>query len=162
MPDTHLIPLLLALGCTNNATGPFSEDSSSGVGDGGDSTAACTMNTTWSASSVNIHLDGCVGTYWWGMVGEVNGELWTGEDCCDGAALDDGTHVQWCHTLIEGEASLVCVEDPADVTSVSETALCPSDDNPPVSYIIKSDAGECWTWGADTSYFETCGDCIEI
>ena len=131
-------------------------DDSGGEG-GGDPS----FSVSWTTAGANFAVTNGDGSYTLGIA-ETNGssDPWTGEDCLNGYNAS-GTLFLYCHPLSSTGGSFTSIY--ADVVAGSRT-LSSLDENTEtlfddsfeegLTYGVWSDtSGDCWTWGADTSYY---------
>lgn len=106
----------------------------------------------WSFGMAELDLD----SDWFG---------WTGEDCLEGDIDDAGTSWQLCHPVEnDAEVWLAGVETPEEIVE-GETTMMNSamDEEDHVAYALWSEeTGECYTWGAQSWYYESFAGCEEL
>jgi len=135
-------------------SGDSSCDSAEGEGEG-EGEGDPSFSDSWSASGVTISITDGSGTYTLGMAetDPASSDPWTGEDCLDGYTLSDGTVLLYCHPLSSSGGAFSSGGDPNDLDEDNETVFTSALENV-ITYAAWSDSsGECWTWGADTSYY---------
>ncbi len=111
---------------------------------------------TWDASGLDLTLTGGSGSYDFGMAETGAGAGgWYGEDCLDG----DGGYVI-CHSAAATGVRLNRVSEKFEVVS-GQTTLLDENQAPKITYYLGDDAGNCWVWGDDITYYQD-EDCGEI
>ena len=158
MKNLVLLTPVLAIACLDvkpEETGTTTEDTAEVV------VADPSFSVTWGSSDVSLAItDGTV-EYHWGMAENAGtcvdaGWCWTGEDCFLGYDLTDGGNLSYCHPVSATGGSLTYGADTAAVTEGSSTVFSDNgtDWASVVTHIVDDrNAGPCWTWGADTSYY---------
>ena len=120
-----------------------------------------TFSASWGDSSVSLTVtDGAEGaTYVLGITengGDCGTECWTGEDCFMGFDLNDGSNLTFCHPVGAMGVELAYGATGADTVEGSTTTFGNADFSTVVTYIVddrSSADAPCWTWGADTNYY---------
>ena len=116
---------------------------------------------TWGATALQLTISGGPGAYWFGMAETVGCEdCWTGEDCVYGYDAA-GTTLAYCHDGTDTGTTLAYGGDPGARTAGSTVFPDGSYDGAATCY-RESDPdfggdGSCYTWGADTSYYDGLG-----
>ena len=127
-----------------------------------DTDADPTFSESWTGSGVNFTVDGGSGTYTLGMAetDAASPDPWTGEDCLNGYTLSSGTVLLYCHPLSSSGGSFTGGGSATALDESSETVFDSTFSSVLTYAAWSDDSGDCWTWGADTSYYTGEG-CIE-
>lgn len=153
--------LLLSLAC---ATGKNPEDTDPAGPDTGDTdlgSPPIEVGVEHTGSEIVLTIVNGRGAYTFGMAETgSSADPWTGEDCLDGYTFNDGTTLRYCHPA-SADGVVLAAADSADAIVEGETTLMTNILPANTTYVLFDDAGECWTWGAETSYFTGCGPVTE-
>ena len=123
------------------------------------------MSVAWGDSSVSLSIEnGETGaSYNWGIAENSGACLtadygcWTGEDCHMGFDLTSGGNLSYCHPVSATGGTLSYGAGTDAVAEGSTTVFGNSDFSTVTTYVLDNAAspegGTCYTWGADTSYY---------
>jgi hypothetical protein len=130
------------------------------------SSAALEFDVSWGASSVDLTImnGDSASEYYFGIAetndGCLNAEYgcWTGEDCYLGYDLvTTSDTLSYCHPSSSTGASLAYGGDPNALSEGSATVFSADFEGLVTFYVENYTSGECWVWGADTSYYADLG-----
>jgi hypothetical protein len=123
------------------------------------------ITVNWNSAGVTLELENSdqEGRYNWGLTENTGGCLdsewgcWTGEDCHMGFDLTSGGNLSYCHPVGEGQNTISYGSTPDSVREGSSTVFGNAQFRTVVTHVLddySSFEGEtCWTWGADTTYY---------
>lgn len=128
-------------------------------GDSSDTCCAGTPDPTFSATlsdaGVTLTITDGEGAYTFGIVNDA-ADGWKGEDCYQGQTIQaTGQTVQYCHDAVNGENVYAKAAAPPEMDNTK--TLFDTADEGLVTYMVTSETGACWVWGANPSYYDSFG-----
>jgi len=157
MKNLTFVAALFAVGCIEIEKDTGSETTDTSTTE--ETVVDPSFSVAWGDSSVALTISdaGEGASYYWGIA-ENNDctDCWTAEDCHMGYDLTTDENISYCHPVSATGADLTYGASYDGVVEGESTLFYQDTFSTSVTYVLddrSSADAPCWTWGADTTYY---------